>query len=107
MKEENINSSVSKNYSKLEKNKNKPTENQDQLLDDLKDSLKSTVSSTANLLEDLISNIETSVKDESIKIKARKIVSDINEEFINILDNTQNNILESVNAHLGSSKEEE
>ena len=107
MKEENINSSVSKNYSKLEKNKNKPTENQAKLLDDLKDSLESTVSSTSNLLEDLISNIETSVKDESIKIKARKIVSDINEEFINILDNTQNNILESESPHLGSSKEEE
>ena len=107
MKEENINSLASKNYSKHEKNKNKSTESQDKLLDDLKDSLKSTIISTSNLLEDLVSNIETSVKDESIKLEARKIISDINKEFINILDNVKNNILESENLHLASSKEEE
>ena len=102
------------NSTNLDSNKsyegNESTIEQEELIDDLRDSLSSTVDTTSRLLQDLISNIEISIKDEDIKIDAKKIVSDVNNEFIRTLDNARNIIednFDQVHTKIANTQHEE
>lgn len=102
------------NSTNLDSNKayegNESTIEQEELIDDLRDSLSSTVDTTSRLLQDLISNIEISIKDEDIKIDAKKIVSDVNNEFIRTLDNARNIIednFDQVHTKIANTQQEE
>ena len=82
---------------------------QEQMIDDLMDLLKGTIENTSILFKDLMDNIETSIKDDAVKNETHKIVSDMNQQFLGVLNETrskvQNNIKQS--ADVFNPKEEE
>ena len=54
---------------------------QEELVDDLKVSLNNTINSTTQLIKNIVESIESTVKDNQIKLETREVISKISEEL--------------------------
>ena len=78
---------------------------EEDLVEDLKDTFKSTIENTSELINNIIHTVENTVTDEEIKKETKDIVSNINLELKNLLNDTKTKFSESFN--LTSKLEEE
>ena len=68
---------------------------EEDLVEDLKDTFKNTIESTSELITNILQTVESTVTDEEIKKETKEIVSNVNAELANLLNQTRNKFSES------------
>ena len=96
MSENNQWSDISKDIKEV-KNKIKSKIDEEDLLEDLKESFKQTIENTAGIIDNLIKTVDSTNKDEEIKLETKKIIKEINIELKNLIVKSGNNFSEKLN----------
>ena len=71
---------------------------EEDLVEDLKDTFKNTIESTSQLITNILHTVESTVTDEEIKKETKEIVTNVNAELKNLLNQTRNKFSESHNS---------
>ena len=96
MSENNQWSDISKDIKEV-KNKIKSKIDEEDLLEDLKESFKQTIENTAGIIDNLIKTVDSTIKDDEIKLETKKIIKEINIELKNLIVKSGNNFSEKLN----------